>query len=86
MPLYTVNTADDVVDASDGVLSLREAVAAAAGTADQIVFDASLNDAVLMLTLGTLEITTGGQVSINGDVDGDGSADVTLLAYGATLI
>jgi len=63
---FTVTTALDVVNASDGVTSLREAVALANANAgsDTIVFDASLAGATLVLTAGQLSLT--GPTVING--------------------
>lgn len=56
MATFTVTTAADVVNASDGVLSLREAVTQANSTtaADTIVFAAGLETQTLVLTGGEL--------------------------------
>ena len=64
----TVTTAADVVDANDGVLSLREAVAQANASAgfDEIEFAASLEGATLVLTGG--ELVVSGDLAIDGDV------------------
>ena len=58
MATITVTTAADVVNANDGVLSLREAVAQANATTalDQIKFAASLEGATLVLTGGELVV------------------------------
>ncbi|MEO1087442.1 MAG: CSLREA domain-containing protein, partial [Acidobacteriota bacterium] len=67
MAQFVVTTLDDVVDESDGVLSLREAIALAndqAGT-DEIVFDQALAGGLLRLTQGELEITDA--VTIDGE-------------------
>ncbi|MEM9222098.1 MAG: choice-of-anchor Q domain-containing protein [Pseudomonadota bacterium] len=78
---FVVTTADDTVDNTDGVTSLREAILAANGATlgagtPTITFDNSLDGAVLFLTNGELDITR--SVIINGDTDGDGKANVTI--------
>jgi hypothetical protein len=82
-PSLVVTTALDVVDATDGLTSLREAVSYAnlkAG-ADTVTFDASLAGSVLRLTRGEIEITDavtidgGGVITITGDAKGD---DLTI--------
>ena len=77
MATLTVTTASDVVDAGDGVLSLREAVARANGTAarDTIVFAPAVEGQTLVLTGG--ELTLSQDVTIDGDANNDG-VDVTL--------
>ena len=60
-------------------LSLREALFLAnqdAATADTITFNASLAGGVLRLTQGQLSIA--GDVSIDGDTDGDNRADIVI--------
>src|SRR5215813_7033061 len=82
MANYIVTTLDDTVDPNDGQLSLREALALANanGSAhDTITFAANLSGGTLHLTNGELEITTGG-ITINGDINGDGQADITIDA------
>ncbi len=77
-----VNTADDVVDAGDGLLSLREAVELVnqGVTLDTITFDLSVFNGeaqdIIRLTDGRIFITD--TVSIDGDLDGDGTPDVTI--------
>jgi uncharacterized protein YciI len=82
-----VTTADDVVDWTDGVTSLREALliansadnggdALGDGLPDVITFDAALNGQTLVLTGGALSLTS--DVTIDGDVDGDNVADITI--------
>ena len=77
---FVVTTQLDVVDADDGLLSLREAMALANidGDADIISFDESVVEAggLIRLTEGELELTS--DITINGDVDGDGKADITI--------
>src|SRR5215212_10137778 len=77
MATLTVTTAGDVVDAGDGVLSLREAVAQsnARATADTINFASFIEGQTLTLSQGELQITQ--DVSIDGDADNNGSR-VTL--------
>ena len=81
--LIIVNTAADVVDSNDGVTSLQEALTLANGTAeaDTIVFDAALKGQTIRPgsseTPFLLEIEEG-TLTIDGDVDGDGKADITL--------
>jgi hypothetical protein len=84
MATFTVTTGADVVDANDGVLSLREAVAAANATAaaDTIVFAPNLffvntNSAA---NAAALEVQAGGgALTIRGDHDDDGQADVAFI-------
>ena len=81
----SVTTAADLVDPSDGKLSLREAVAranASAGT-DTIVFTASIEGTTLVLTQGELVLSH--DVTIDGDRDKDGS-QVTLSGGGADRV
>lgn len=80
MAVITVTTASDVVDAGDGETSLREAIvqANASGGADTITFDASLDGSTLVLSQGQLVVSDA--VTIDGDRNGDGVADVTLQA------
>ncbi len=86
MAIFTVTTAADVVDANDGVLSLREAIAQAnaSAAADTITFSSTVA-ANLFVSVGTsanpagFEIdAAGGALTINGDVDDDGQADIAL--------
>jgi hypothetical protein len=73
-----VTTADDVVDATDAVLSLREAITLANVNpdADTITFDVSLDDSTIKLLRGELELTS--DITIDGDIDGDNVADITI--------
>jgi hypothetical protein len=79
-------TTDLATEADDGDgLSLREALAIANANADfnAITFDASLSGGTLFLISGQrLSITTDG-VTIDGDIDGDGTADITVDADSA---
>jgi serralysin len=84
MTNITVTTTADVVDASDGEISLREAITLANADPDQntITFSDDAGEAfetlgVIRLTQGALDISTdvtidgGGTVVISGDVDGN---------------
>jgi predicted outer membrane repeat protein len=84
MANYIVTTLADVEDGSDGVLSLREALALANGNAesDDVTFAAALAGGTLFLTNGQLSITTDG-ISVDGDIDGNGTADITIDADSA---
>ena len=72
MATFTVTTAADLVNAGDGKLSLREAVAQANATtaADTIVFSAPLEGQTLVLTAG--ELTLSQDTIIDGDQNNDG--------------
>ncbi|MEO1460200.1 MAG: hypothetical protein AAFV49_21895, partial [Pseudomonadota bacterium] len=82
MAEFIVNFGGDTVDATDGVLSLREAILAAAQTpeADVIRFAETIGRVTLT---SALEIETGQNLAILGDRTGDGLADVTISAGGA---
>lgn len=83
MATFTVTTGGDVTDATDGVLSLREAIVAAQGSGgpDTITFA----DDVTVASLSTsLIITNSSEVTILGDRDGDGVADVSISGSDAT--
>ena len=86
MATIIVTTAGDVVDGSDGVLSLREAIAQANANADAdtIVFDASLSGQTITLTGGALILTQ--DVTIDGDVNGDDKADITISGNNASRV
>jgi Ca2+-binding RTX toxin-like protein len=77
MATFTVTTAADVVNASDGVLSLREAVQQANVTAapDSILFALSLEGETLTLTGG--ELTVSADLVVDGDRDHN-SVEVTI--------
>ena len=74
MATFTVNTAADVVDGNFNQLSLREAVNRANATtaADTIVFANALEGQTLVLNQGQLVLTQ--DLTIDGDLNNDGSA------------
>ena len=78
MAIFTVTTLDDVVDASDGFISLREAVTMANADAvrDTIVFDAALSGGTINLISNQLFIAN--ELLIDGDIDGDDAADISI--------
>ncbi|MGD9924612.1 MAG: choice-of-anchor Q domain-containing protein, partial [Pseudorhodoplanes sp.] len=78
MATITVTNTDD-----SGAGSLRQAIAdAIAG--DTIVFDASLAGQSITLTSGQLALTK--DITINGDIDGDRKADITISGNDASRI
>ena len=81
-----VTTAADTVRANDGVVSLREAVALAnsVGGAQVISFDSSLAGATIVLTKGELGLTN--SVTIDGDMNGDNKADITVSGNNASRV
>lgn len=66
---------------NDGAGSLRDTIAASS-TGDTITFDSSLLGGTLVLTSGELAVSS--NVSIEGDVDGNGTPDITIDANGAS--
>ena len=76
--LFVVTTGADVFDPNDGVVSLREALAAAENdpAANTITFTGRARN--IELELGQLEITRGGPLTIDGERDDDGAPDVTI--------
>ncbi|UTW54670.1 S-layer family protein [Kordiimonas sp. SCSIO 12610] len=95
-----VTTLDDVVDDLDGLTSLREAIAFAQttdATDDVITFDPSLAGGTITLfdTFGAdgntdLDIGfnagTVGALTIDGDIDGDGTPDITIDGNGTNRV
>ncbi|WP_186766461.1 beta strand repeat-containing protein, partial [Phaeobacter marinintestinus] len=77
-PGLHVTIATDVVDLTDGETSLREALAFANSNADAstITFDAALS--AQTITLGGTELVLSTDVTIDGDIDGDDIADITI--------
>ncbi|MGD9510816.1 MAG: right-handed parallel beta-helix repeat-containing protein [Geminicoccaceae bacterium] len=87
MTTFTVTTADDVVNAGDGLLSLREALQAANATAraDRVTFAPGLAGERLVLSQGELTITS--DVSVLGRdvvIDGAGAGRVLAVRGAAT--
>ncbi|MDJ0928002.1 MAG: right-handed parallel beta-helix repeat-containing protein [Gammaproteobacteria bacterium] len=76
----TVTTTADVINPSDGVLSLREAVEDAVD-GDVIVFDRSLLPATFQLTLGDLEIP-----AKNLTIEGYGAEQVAIVGRVLTVL
>ncbi|MEK0083025.1 M10 family metallopeptidase C-terminal domain-containing protein [Benzoatithermus flavus] len=85
MATFTVTTLDDVVDAGDGRLSLREAIELANGNAgmDTINFAAALEGGRVVLSGSQLTITD--HLRIDGDGNGDG-AGITIDAAGGSRV
>ncbi|EFL88091.1 calcium-binding protein [Ahrensia sp. R2A130] len=88
MTNYVVTTTNEST-ATDGVISLREALiaantdqvfgdAAAGSDSDIITFAAGLSGQSITLSLGELAINTAQAITINGDIDGNGAADITI--------
>ena len=76
-----------VTNSSDaGPGSLRQAIidANAAAGADSIVFDPSLSGGLVTLATGEFSIT--GDLTIDGDIDGDDKADITISGDNSSRI
>ena len=81
MATYTVDTKADIVDAGDGRLSLREALALAdadPATADTILFAPAVQGRTIRLA--------GSQLTVNSDVTIDGGSGVTIDAHGKSRV
>jgi Ca2+-binding RTX toxin-like protein len=77
MAIITVTSA---LDDNGAGTTLREALAQAEANgagADEIVFDAAISGQAIRLTSGALAISSG-TVSITGDIDGNGTTDITI--------
>jgi CSLREA domain-containing protein len=82
VPIPFVTTLADLVDATDGVTSLREAIAIANGNpgADVVTFAPGLAGTIHLGSLGQLSITQaltirgGGRIAIDANADGDADA------------
>src|SRR5262245_60166070 len=87
MANYIVTILDDVVDAGDGELSLREALTLANlnTESDTITFEQTLAGGTLTLTSGELTIGTDG-ITVDGDIDGNGTADSTVSGNNASRV
>ncbi len=88
MAVFVVNTGSEDTDTSNSTLSLREALilAEASAGADTIVFDAAVSLVTLASGGGPLVISSGAGVTIDGDRNGDGIADVSISGGGVTRI
>ncbi|WGF90515.1 choice-of-anchor Q domain-containing protein [Marinivivus vitaminiproducens] len=89
MTPIVVDTAADVVDSKDGATSLREALilAQSDGRDAEITFDEALKGERLVLTQGQLEIDRlKGALTVDGDLDRDGKADITIDADGGSRV
>ena len=86
--IFTVNTLIDELDGSitDGDISLRDAIAAANAQPglSTIQFDPLLSGGTIALTLGELRVT--GDTIINGDIDDNGTPDITVNAQGNSRV
>lgn len=94
MAKFTVTTTSDIIDANDGVLSLREAIIAANDSqgADKIDFDLGTGQQTIALddSLGTLQITDKVQIVGSTEADdliisGDSSFDIFNVDNGADV-
>lgn len=83
---FTVNSTGDTEDANDGVTTLREAITAANSTtaADTITFASSLSGDTITLANGELVITN--NLSIDGDLDNNDTADITVSGNNSTRV
>jgi len=78
MATITVTNLND-----NGAGSLRDALSLA-HTGDTIQFAPGLAGGTLVLTNGELDVTT--NLTINGDLDGNGTPDITIDAGGASRV
>ena len=89
-PSLVVTTALDVMDDADGLTSLREALsyAASLGDSQTITFDSTVfgDGATIVLDSAKGEIELTSNITIDGDVNADGKADVTIDGDNATRI
>jgi Ca2+-binding RTX toxin-like protein len=72
---WTVTTTSDTTNANDLSLTLREAISKAAD-GDTITFGASLSGETI--TLADAELALSKNITIEGDLNGDGKSDITI--------
>ena len=85
-PNRTVTTLDDTTVADDGLVSLREAIAyAKANGGGTITFASSLSGGTITLA-SSLTIDFTDSITIDGDINNDGTADITLSGNSALRI
>ena len=82
-PFVIVDTLTDVVDATDGVTSLREALVSAV-SGDTITFANSLSGGTITLGGSQLKITK--SLTIDGDINNDGVGDITIDGDGESRV
>ena len=84
MATYIVTTLADNDDPQDGKISFREAVSLSNQNdePDIIRFHKSLLNSEILLSQGQIEISDA--ITINGDIDKDGSSDITINANNAS--
>ena len=82
-PSTVVTTLDDIVNDSDGLISLREAIAYA-NTGDTVTFDPNLNGGTI--TLGGTELAIAKSLTINGDTTNDNNPDITVSGGGQSRV
>ncbi|MGK7903556.1 MAG: LamG-like jellyroll fold domain-containing protein [Hormoscilla sp.] len=75
-----VDTLNDTEDSGDGVTSLREALASAT-SGDTITFDSGGT-----ITLGGSQLEITKDVTIDGDIDNEGTPDITIDADGQSRV
>jgi hypothetical protein len=83
MATFTVTTLSDIVDSNDNLTSLREALleAAVSAGADTIVFNNGASGEVKLSHAGGYgALVINSDVTINGDTNNDGKADITIDA------
>lgn len=82
-PSTIVTTLDDLVDDSDGLISLREAIAYA-NTGDTVTFDPNLNGGTI--TLAGTELAIDKSLTINGDITNDNNPNITVSGGGQSRV
>ena len=81
-----MTTMSDVVDGLDNETSLREAVAFANSNPDASTITFAPALAGSTITLGDGELVLSSDVTIDGDIDGDDAADITISGGGASRV